>query len=91
MAIFFEVVMTEKELFKAVYRIKRLSRSPRTSIVVSSEICKLHNQCKGMSIDVLKRVYGCAAISLLIRDLEDPLLDKYNWRKLIHFDEGLPF
>lgn len=83
--------MTDKELFKAVYRLKRLAKSKGATLSVGAEIYQLHCRCQDLSTDTLKRIYGCAAVALIVRDSEDPLIEKSHWRKLVHFEPGLPF
>ncbi|UKA12697.1 hypothetical protein [Photobacterium damselae] len=83
--------MTEKELFKQIYRFKRLSRKPRCDFLLVSELHKLTIQYEFVSSHVLKRLFFCAAVSLLVRDCTDTLVEKSQWRRLVHFDNGLPF
>ncbi|HIF9180385.1 hypothetical protein [Photobacterium damselae] len=83
--------MTEKELFKQIYRLKRLSRKPRCDCLLVAELHKLTIQHESVSSHVLKRLFFCAAVSLLVRDCADTLVEKSQWRRLIHFDKGLPF
>ncbi|MCD9525137.1 hypothetical protein [Photobacterium carnosum] len=81
---------SQRQLFKSMYRAKRLLRSGVINYGLMADIHYQFKAYESINNDILKYSYLCASVALINRDVPDKLLENSQWRSLIHF-EGLPF
>ncbi|KJG26505.1 hypothetical protein UB37_00880 [Photobacterium iliopiscarium] len=80
----------QRQLFKSMYRAKRLLRSGVINYDLMSDIHCQFKANESINSDVLKYCYLCASVALIDREAPDKLVESSQWRSLFHF-EGLPF
>lgn len=80
----------QRQLFKLMYRAKRLLRSGVINYGLMADVYYQCNKYESINNNVLKHCYLCASVALINRETPDKLLENSQWRSLIHF-EGLPF
>ena len=82
--------VSQRQLFKSMYRAKRLLRSGVINYGLMADIHYQFKAYESINNDILKHCYLCASVALINRDVPDKLLENSQWRSLVHF-EGLPF
>ncbi|PSU69138.1 hypothetical protein C9J20_14525 [Photobacterium phosphoreum] len=82
--------VSQRQLFKSMYRAKRLLRSGVINYGLMADIHYQFKAYESINNDILKHCYLCASVALINRETPDKLLENSQWRSLIHF-EGLPF